>query len=1759
MKRILLFSKLNVLMLTCFWLGLNAGVDKISSSEEACMECFTAPFLFCPSTYFGCPGDNLDPLLIGQPVALPGEATCPNPVVSYTDTLIIDSPCYKKYHRIWKAQYPAGEADPKLLSQCVQTIILEDDSVPVITNCPLDITVDLIAQCDSTATWTAPQASDNCGFVSLTSNYMPGDTFTSGNTIVSYIAEDFCGQRDTCSFTVSVMGVCCENLALACPSDTIVCINSILDPIETGMATVAMPDSSCTNPFISYIDTIIGSPSECGAGLIIERTWLASDSAQLNVYASCTQLITTLDTISPVIQNIPSDITVTGLGMNCTPTVQWTDPTVNDDCGIFAFAPNISNGSSFPEGTSTVTYIALDNCGNTASASFQVTVECDISCQSNPVINCPVDISICPQDSMPSPDITGYATAFPGDSLCQAPIVSYADSIVSTGSCGSMVIHRIWSATDPDNSNLSSICTQSITMEDNLAPVISNMPSNITITVDAVDCSVPVAWVPPSVQDNCGVQSFNSNYQIGDILSAGTTAVVYTAVDHCGNSSTNSFNITIECTPACAAPPMLICPANYWACPDGGSIPGPDISGYAVAYPATLDCGQPVVTYNDVIVSSGPCPTSKVIERTWTATDPDNSSLFTSCIQILSLEDTELPTILYCPTDITVNTTGYGSDCGTNVSWNSPLATDNCGAPLLSAEDQWGDPVSNGQVFYNGTTSVTYTATDNCGNISQCSFSVTVSCSNPCSTPPVISCPPNYWACPEGNSIPGPSISGYATAVPGSNTCSQPVINYQDYIVSTGPCQTAKVVERVWTATDPNNPSASSSCTQILSLEDIQPPSILYCPTDITVNTNGSGTYCSTNVSWNSPLATDNCGAPYLSAYDEWGDPVSNGQLFYNGVTQVTYTAQDNCGNETHCVFNVTVVCNNNICNTPPSIYCPVNKTVCPGSSISPSATGWATATGGNYCPTPDVDYTDLIISTGPCYGEKVISRTWTADYYNNNLSNSCVQYIYVKDDTPPVFNYCPADITVYDSSTPVYWNSPQATDNCGSVNLSSNYNPGSYFPVGTTTVNYIAEDNCWNPSYCSFTVTVINQYNINVNCSSDLYLNCNSGTGAVANWNPPTFSGACNNCDNGNYIPGFVFMGSLNGSQYYCSTTSATWPQAKAVCESKGGHLVSINSQEENNYLANILTLQSAWIGLSDHLSEGSFKWTNGDALNYTNWYPGQPNNYNNNQDYVEIMNNGQWNDQYNYYSLEYIMEIPCSSIEQVSGPTPGSLLSGGSYTVSYEVEDGCGGYGTCSFNIYVDGGLDVSCQDDIVVTAQPGSTGVVVNWEEPTVSTCCSGCNQNGQSYQGFVYMGSLNGHDYYCSTYNASWPQAKAFCEANGGHLAIINSQAENNFLSGLITTQSAWIGLSDSNSEGNFQWVDGSGLSYTNWYPGQPNNYSDNQDYVELLDDGQWNDQYNYYSLEFIMEVPSCISVNQTSGPANGSLLQAGTQHVVSYSIADACGNTEYCSFTIDVQASNTTAKYCDSQGDNSLDYFIEEVRFAQMSNNSGDDNGYGDYTDLSCAVLTQGLSYHISLVPSSLTQDRNYWRVWIDLNKDGDFYDQFEMVAYGSGVNTVSGLVTLPTLLWSGETRMRVIASPIGYPSDPCGNYSLGETEDYCVVVLGSSGSKPSVNQISTRSSEKASAALLKEDLIVSDNKVYPNPATDWVNIELSHPEAISNITITDATGRIVRTLNSNSDNAILRVDTHMLSGGIYFVEIIDIQNKKDIHKLIISR
>jgi len=112
-------------------------------------------------------------------------------------------------------------------------------------------------------------------------------------------------------------------------------------------------------------------------------------------------------------------------------------------------------------------------------------------------------------------------------------------------------------------------------------------------------------------------------------------------------------------------------------------------------------------------------------------------------------------------------------------------------------------------------------------------------------------------------------------------------------------------------------------------------------------------------------------------------------------------------------------------------------------------------------------------------------------------------------------------------------------------------------------------------------------------------------------------------------------------------------------------------------------------------------------------------------------------------------------------------------------------------------------------------------------------------------------------------------------------------------------------------------------------------------------------------------------------------------------------------------------YCASTG-NIVQYeYIDNVSVDQLSNDSGSNGGYKDFTNISENLIT-GTSVEVSLTPGYV--DRAYtesWKIWIDFNRDGDFEDEGEEVFSDIGNGTISGSITIPVNASLGATGMRV--------------------------------------------------------------------------------------------------------------------------------------------
>ncbi|XP_077323757.1 pulmonary surfactant-associated protein D-like isoform X3 [Lithobates pipiens] len=100
-----------------------------------------------------------------------------------------------------------------------------------------------------------------------------------------------------------------------------------------------------------------------------------------------------------------------------------------------------------------------------------------------------------------------------------------------------------------------------------------------------------------------------------------------------------------------------------------------------------------------------------------------------------------------------------------------------------------------------------------------------------------------------------------------------------------------------------------------------------------------------------------------------------------------------------------------------------------------------------------------------------------------------------------------------------------------------------------------------------------------------------------------------------------------------------------------------------------------------------------------------------------------------------------------------------------------------------------------------------------------------------------------NYILNSIAVTYDEAKATCARNGGQLALPRTPEENQAIFSLRRTVNThtFLGLNDLQYEGNFRDLSGQAIRYFNWYPGEPNDLNNNEDCVEMWDDGRWNDE------------------------------------------------------------------------------------------------------------------------------------------------------------------------------------------------------------------------------------------------------------------------------------------------------------------------------
>ena len=932
--------------------------------------------------------------------------------------------CPRTIMRTYTVQDTCGNT-----GMCEQIITVDDTQAPVPPVPPANTTVQCPAEVPVAGMLTA---TDNCDpdiTVSPTDQQIAGSCANNYTITRTWTFTDVCGNSSSVSQTITVDDT--TPPSITCPSPVSVECSADIPPADINDVTAT---DNC--PGVVTVTHVSDVPNGQSCPLTIIRTYRATDACGNS--ATCTQTITVDDQTAPTPPSPPSDANV-----QCAenvPTPQ--DLTASDNCDTdITVSPTdqINSGSCPHNFIITRTWTFTDACNNSASISQTITVNDDTP----PTITCPPNTTVQCEADIPPNDFAGGNAS---DNCAGSPTVTHlGDSQVG------MVVTRTYQATDACGN--SATCIQIITIDNNAPPNITCPPDTMVECSDQVPAADPDLVTTSSACGDPPVVVHLSD--VSDNQSCPETITrTYEATDVFGNMTTCTQIITVlDTTPPVPPSP----PANELVqCSD--EIPPP------VDLTATDNCDAPMTVSPSDQTTSGSCPNSFVVTRTWTFTDACGDS--SSVSQIITVDDTTPPSIS-CPDPVSV-------ECFANVpapDISAVTASDNCPGQITIVHV--GD-VPDGQSCPM-TITRTYRATDACGNSATCTQIITVDDQTP-PTPPT---PPGAISVECPSQVPA---GGNLTA---TDNCDGTLTASPSDVITSGSCPNSYSITRTWTFTDACNNSVSVS--QIITVDDTTDPSIT-APANVTVQCNDD----LPPADFAGGSTSDNCAGSITVTH--LGD-VSDLQI-PETITR-TYQATDACSNSSTAVQMITV---DN--NSPPNIQCPPTLFLdCTDPIPDPDE---SLVTGGDACGgSITVEFISDVSDGNTC--PETIRRTYEATDVSGNTIR-CVQLIIIEDLTAPTVTNHPTNqnlrcATVFEPTVndlPTAFTDPDelgATDDCFFMTV-SHTDTGPFINGCQYTFErvYTVADECGNATVCPpqiFSFTFDNEPPVFSNVPADIVIDC--------------------------------------------------------------------------------------------------------------------------------------------------------------------------------------------------------------------------------------------------------------------------------------------------------------------------------------------------------------------------------------------------------------------------------------------------------------------------------------------------------------------------------------------------------------------------------------------------------------------------------------------------------------------------------------------
>ena len=896
-----------------------------------------------------------------------------------------------------------------LQSTATAIVTVVDTMAPQVVCQDITLILDENGQVNITPQDIDAGSTDNCGIVSYSIDTTSFDCSSSGQNFVTLTVTDASGNTNSCTTSVTII------------DQTAPTLSCLEDQLET-------VDSSCSFVLPNYVPSLIASDN-CNALTVTQDplpgTVLTAGTTTVTVTASdgsfdtlCSFTIIVTDQTAPtaICQNIILPLDQNGLASIATTDIDFGS---SDNCGSITSSLDSTTFSCNDLGDNLVVLTITDQGGLSSTCNAMVTVVDTLAPQ------------IFTQDIIVYLDANGEVSITPQDidagSTDNCGIVSYSLDTTSFD-CSNTGPNQV-TLTLTDASANTSASTAIVTVVDAIAPTA--VCQNITLELDASgNASISAQDIDAGSYDNCTAGQIAINQTNFDCSTIGENQVVFTITDASGNSSSCTAIVTVVNNNV----PVAACQNIILQLDSNGvaTITAADLDGGS-----TLTCSQQATIELDQYTFD--CNDIGVNEVAFTITE--TNGLTTSCIALVTVEDTLAPTVVCQDIIVTLDQDGMASVSVADINGGS---FDACGIAGMSLD------IDTFDCSMIGTNPVTLSVTDVNGNTSACQATVTVVDA----IYPTAMCQSITLILDE---------NGLATITPddldqgSSDNCSNVTTSVS---IDTFDCSNVGQNNVVFTITDMQG--NASSCSAIVTILDTTAP-IMDCQ-DITVSLEDD---LQVTLTLNELFAgwSDNCAIETRTA------DITSFDCSNIGENTVTLTAIDTSGNEATCSV---------IVNIQEGVFAPV--AVCQNVTVPLQQDGTATipasSLDGGSSGVRCQDGYSVDISEFSCADVGAPILVEFTVYNSIGESDTCYAYVNVIDGLAPEIT-CPADQTITSEgaySLPDYFATGEALalDNCTTTLVTDQSpSPGTLLENGTYTITLSATDNGGFESTCEFEIVV--------------------------------------------------------------------------------------------------------------------------------------------------------------------------------------------------------------------------------------------------------------------------------------------------------------------------------------------------------------------------------------------------------------------------------------------------------------------------------------------------------------------------------------------------------------------------------------------------------------------------------------------------------------------------------------------------------------